>query len=96
MRLAHISNAIGFTQQLNGMINIVRSLGACKLGNINYSANLDVLNQGQFCPQETFGNVWSQYSLEKEMATHSIILAWKSQGQRSPVVHWIIEKAREF
>ena len=78
------------------MINIVRSLGACKLGNINYSANLDDLNQGQFCPQETFGNVWSQYSLEKEMATHSLILAWKSQGQRSLVVRWIIEEAREF
>ena len=30
------------------------------------------------------------------MATHSIILAWKLQGQRSLVVHWIIEKAREF
>ena len=37
-----------------------------------------------------------EHCLEKEMATHSIILAWKSQGQRSPVVHWIIEKAREF
>ena len=49
-RLACISNAIGFTQQFNGMINIVRSLGACKLGNINYLANSDVLNQGQFCP----------------------------------------------
>lgn len=52
---ASYSYAAAFTQQLDGMINVFRSLGASKLGNISYSTNSVVLNQGQFFP---IGDIW--------------------------------------